>query len=120
MFHKTKKIDLSDIPGLYQLGKEDIKDTSFSLGDAFSEDPLMTKLVGGGKNKKDKINSIAETFIKYYLPDKTVYATSGNLEGVIIVTQGNLQSIGLLRLISSGVFFIFSALMLKPYYHYLF
>jgi ribosomal protein S18 acetylase RimI-like enzyme len=102
---KTITLDLSNISGLYTLTKKDIKQAAISLGSAFEDDPLMTNLVGQGKGKKRRITAATETFIRYYFQDQTVYATSKDLEGVIIITQGNQQPFAFLKIFTNGAVF---------------
>ena len=91
---------------LYPVSKKELKEVSFVLADAFSEDEMFKIM----KFKIEEIALIYELLIRISLRYGKVYAISKNLEGIISYTPGKKHTT-MWRIIRSGA--IFPALKLR-------
>ena len=91
---------------LYPVSKKELKDASRVLANAFSEDPLLKALEFEIKENA----SVYEPFLRLCLKYGSVFATSENLEVIILFSPGN-RSMSMWRIIRSGA--IIPALKLR-------
>ncbi len=86
---------------LHSVSKKDIKRVSKILADAFSEDPIWSELIKDLGNNFDT-SIIYQIPIKYCLRYGKVFATSGNLEGIMAFTTQNRANMKASTIIRSG------------------
>ncbi len=88
------------IRNLYRLRPKDVPKADAVLTDAFRHDPLWSRVLAESKTAQPR--GLFEAPIRYCLRYGEVYATSGNLEGIITWIPGDLADMPMWRLIRSG------------------
>ena len=88
------------VQSLYKLREKDISKADRVLTDAFRQDPLWSRVLGGSKTAQ--LQGLFQVPIRYCFRYGAVYASSENLEGVITWVPGDLADMPIWRLIRSG------------------
>ncbi len=94
---------LGNTKKLYKVEKKDIRKASAILVEAFQHDPFWKKVLEKA-NVNQKL-SFFESGIKYCFRYGKVYATSENLEGIIVRVSSDFANMTIWRMIRSGSLF---------------
>src|SRR6056297_857718 len=86
---------------LYKLKKKDIDKSAEVLTKAFSDYPLFKHILGDNHNKKN-IKILSKFIIKYNILYGQAYATSPDIEGVILFSNFKDYKFTLLRSLRAG------------------
>lgn len=87
---------------LYRVQKEDVIRVGKVLASAFQQDPLWNKICEGEPNLEKRFCALFEVPVRYCLKYGEVYATSENLEGVVVWVPGKYADMTAWRIIRSG------------------
>lgn len=91
-----------DLNNLYRLGKEDIEKSADSIAKAFYDYPNFQHILADKLNHEN-IKLFLKFLIKYSYLYAEAYASSRELEGIILFTDYKNYKFGLLRSIRSGI-----------------
>jgi ribosomal protein S18 acetylase RimI-like enzyme len=96
---RMQKMMLAD---LYRIEKNDIEKASLVLGKAFHDDPLWSQVVPDEAERKQKLPLLFEMLLRYALRYGEVYASSENLEGIVILLPYDKADMTFWRLLRCG------------------
>jgi len=92
-----------NINNLYKLEKKDINKSAEVLAKSFYDYPLFSHILGENQSE-ESIQVFLKFLIKYSILYGEAYATSNEMEGVILFTDFEDYHFGLIRSIRSGLF----------------
>jgi len=93
----------ADLSNLFRLTKNQIKAASKVLDLAFEDYPLHVAFIPNESERKKKSHYFLEFFIRYGILYGEVYATSPNLEGVVVWLHSEKADFTMWRMIRSGI-----------------
>ena len=73
---------------LYRVQKKDVRRVGEVLADAFQHDTLWHRIYEGESNIENRLHAHFEVPVRYCLKYGEVYATSADLEGVVVWVPG--------------------------------
>lgn len=82
-----------EIKGLYKLKKSDIDRAAEVLGDSFEDDPLMLHILASETYNRRKMTDFYRVTLKSAFEIGHIYATSENLEGIVIWLPENITEV---------------------------
>lgn len=91
-----------ELESLYKLEKDDLHRVGPVLADAFSYDPVWTKVFAGEKRVGPKLRAFFETPVTYFHKYGEVYASSEHLEGIAAWGSGKYTEMSFWRTLRSG------------------
>lgn len=97
---------INDLNTIIRLGKPDIKPAAKVLARAFQETTIFKYFIPDIDKRRDKLHLIFEKAVRYGVYYGEVYATSPNLEGIIILLPSETAEMTLWRLMRVGMFFL--------------
>ena len=99
-----EKIELGELEGLYRVKEDEIERAAAVLADAFHDDPLYQGLFGNGEVALRKFRLTSLMMTRYCFRYGAVYASSKDLEGVMLISWSPNTTMTVGRMIRSGAF----------------
>lgn len=90
------------LDSLYKMTKKEVEKASLVLGKAFHDDPLWSQAVPDETERKQKLPLLFEMLLRYALRYGEVYASSENLEGIVILLHYDKADMTFWRLLRCG------------------
>lgn len=90
------------LKNLYKVQKKDLEKCSVSLTDSFSKDEAMRSFLCSEEFDKDRMQALFKFVVRASLKHGHVYATSVNMEGVIIWFPENITYLSTFDFFTSG------------------
>ncbi|MBU9674720.1 GNAT family N-acetyltransferase [Planococcus sp. CP5-4] len=112
---RTSSTPMGEIKNLHKVNKDEIRQATVVLADAFKEDPLFKVLFGDAEKNSYKYTSVAKFMIRYCYRYGDVYASSDKFEGIMAITQDEYTYMSLWRMIRSGSIFSFFSIGFKSF-----
>ena len=103
----------NNVNNLFQLTPEYVKDVCRVLGDAFQDDPIMVFAYPDKEERKEKAQYGFYMLYKYGIKNGFAYATSENLEGIIMWLPPKNIYISMWNMIKNGIFYTIRKVGLK-------
>jgi ribosomal protein S18 acetylase RimI-like enzyme len=89
------------IDQLYKLKKKDLKKSTEIMANAFFDYPIFEH-IAGEKHNKENLKTILKYYIKYSMIYGNAYATSPDLEGIILFIDYDNYKFNIFRSLRSG------------------
>jgi ribosomal protein S18 acetylase RimI-like enzyme len=90
------------LDSLYKITKKEAEKASLVLGKAFYDDPLWSQVVLDEAERKQKLPLLFEMLLRYALRYGEAYASSENLEGIVILLPYDKADMTFWRLLRCG------------------
>ena len=91
------------LDSLHKITKKEVEKASLVLGKAFHDDPLWSQIIQDDTERKQKLPLLFEMLLRYALRYGEVYASSENLEGIVILLPYDKADMTFWRLLRCGV-----------------
>ena len=90
------------LDSLYKVTKKEVEKASLALGKAFHDDPLWSQIIQDEAERKQKLPLLFEMLLRYALRYGEVYASSEDLEGIVILLPYDKADMTFWRLLRCG------------------